>query len=415
MTFEELNLADELQQALKDIGFKTPSPVQELAIPAILDNKDVIACAQTGTGKTAAYLLPIIHRNHLHPHAGIDTLILAPTRELAVQIDQQVDGFSFYTSVSSIAVYGGNDGSVWEQQKNALKQGSPIVIATPGRLIALLTSAQISFAELRHLVLDEADRMLEMGFYDDIVKIINYLPRQRQNILFSATMPPKIRQLADKILFRPVQINIAISKPAEGIDQRAYMAYDTQKLPLIKELLQGKENELPSIVIFCSTKQNVKILEKELKKLNFSVKGFHSDLEQAEREQIMNLFRNREIQILVATDILSRGIDIEGINLVVNYDVPHDAEDYIHRIGRTARASSTGIAITFINDKEVRKFNRIEQLIEKEIPKLPLPEFLGEGPAYDVKPKPKARPGNAPNNKKKRFFKKKNNNNSNKS
>jgi ATP-dependent RNA helicase RhlE len=389
LTFSDFNLDESLFNGLTAMGYKLPTPIQELSIPIILANRDLIACAQTGTGKTAAYLLPILHKIENTPEAQrhLNTLILAPTRELAQQIDNQVEGFSYFTSVSSISVYGGGDGSVWDRQIKALKEGADIIIATPGRLIALLQTGVVKLDQLQHLILDEADRMLDMGFYDDIVKIINHLPVKRQTILFSATMPPKIRTLANKILNDPETVNIAISKPAEGILQQAYLVYDNQKLNLVKHIFE--QTDYQSAIIFASTKESVKRLGQELQRSKLTVKAFHSDLEQAERETILRDFRNKQIQVLIGTDILSRGIDVEGISLVMNYDVPPDPEDYIHRIGRTARASTTGTAITFINDKDQQKFFRIESLIGKDIPKLPLPETLGEGPIYQPEVKPK--------------------------
>lgn len=380
MTFDDFQFDYDLLDGLEAMGFTKPTPIQELAIPVILDNKDLIACAQTGTGKTAAYVLPIIDKIISSSFSHLNTLILAPTRELAVQIDQQVQGFSYYVPVSSIAIYGGGDGTIWEQQKKALKAGADIIIATPGRLISQLASGDIKLDKLEHLILDEADRMLDMGFYDDIIKIISYLPKERQTILFSATMPPKIRTLAAKILYKPEQISIAISKPAEGILQQAYMTYDAQKIPLLGEIF--KNTTYQSVIIFASTKERVKSLQFELKRIGLKAKSFHSDLEQKEREDLMNEFRSRKLQVLIGTDILSRGIDVDGIDLVVNFDVPPDPEDYVHRIGRTARAESKGTAITFINEKDQRRFHSIEALIEKEIPKLPLPEFLGAAPIY---------------------------------
>ena len=380
MTFDDFQFDYELLDGLEAMGFNKPTPIQELAIPVILANKDLIACAQTGTGKTAAYVLPIIDKILASNHSHLNTLILAPTRELAVQIDQQVQGFSYYVPVSSIAIYGGGDGAIWDQQKKALKAGADIIIATPGRLISQLASGDIKLDKLEHLILDEADRMLDMGFYDDIIKIISYLPKQRQTILFSATMPPKIRTLAAKILYKPEEISIAISKPAAGILQQAYLTYDTQKIPLLGDIF--KANTYQSVIIFAGTKERVKSLQFELKRIGLKAKSFHSDLEQKEREDLMNEFRSRKVQVLIGTDILSRGIDVDGIDLVVNFDVPPDPEDYVHRIGRTARAESKGTAITFINEKDQKRFHAIETLIEREIPKLPLPTFLGEAPVY---------------------------------
>ena len=380
MTFDDFQFDYELLDGLEAMGFNKPTPIQELAIPVILANKDLIACAQTGTGKTAAYVLPIIDKILASNHSHLNTLILAPTRELAVQIDQQVQGFSYYVPVSSIAIYGGGDGAIWDQQKKALKAGADIIIATPGRLISQLASGDIKLDKLEHLILDEADRMLDMGFYDDIIKIISYLPKQRQTILFSATMPPKIRTLAAKILYKPEEISIAISKPAAGILQQAYLTYDTQKIPLLGDIF--KATTYQSVIIFAGTKERVKSLQFELKRIGLKAKSFHSDLEQKEREDLMNEFRSRKVQVLIGTDILSRGIDVDGIDLVVNFDVPPDPEDYVHRIGRTARAESKGTAITFINEKDQKRFHAIETLIEREIPKLPLPTFLGEAPVY---------------------------------
>ncbi len=382
MNFNDFNFDEKLLDGLSSMGFDKPTPIQEQAIPLILANKDLIACAQTGTGKTAAYLLPILNKIVQNKTSNLNSLIIAPTRELAQQIDQQVEGFAYFLGVSSISVYGGGDGAAFEQQKKAMREGADIIIATPGRLIAMLTSAgSVNMSSLQHLVLDEADRMLDMGFHDDIMRIINYLPKTRQTVLFSATMPPKIRSMANKILTNPEHVNIAMSKPAEGILQQAFMAFDTQKVALVKHILNEKEHN--SVIVFASTKEKVKELGKELYRSGLSIKAFHSDLEQAEREQIMLAFKNKEVQILIGTDILSRGIDVDGISLVVNFDVPPDPEDYIHRIGRTARAETTGTAITFINPKDQRRFFSIENLIGTEIPKLPLPEFLGEAPLYE--------------------------------
>ncbi len=362
------------------MGIRTPTPIQEKAIPVIMQQKDLIACAQTGTGKTATYLLPILNKIIHTEKRHLNTLIIAPTRELAQQIDQQIEGFGYFLGVSSISIYGGGDGATWDQQRKALEEGADIIIATPGRLIALLATGKIILDHLEHLVLDEADRMLDMGFYDDIVKIINYLPKQRQTVLFSATMPPKIRTLANKILNQPVEINIAIAKPAAGILQQAYVVYDEQKWALIKHVL--KTYTWNSVLIFASTKENVKKLDAAFERAGLAAKAFHSDLDQQEREQILRAFKNKQINMIIGTDVLSRGIDVEGISLVINFDVPPDPEDYVHRVGRTARAETTGTAITFINEKDQRKFLSIENLIGETIEKLPLPASVGEGPVY---------------------------------
>jgi superfamily II DNA/RNA helicase len=364
------------------MGYEKPTPVQEMTIPIILNNHDIIACAQTGTGKTAAYTLPLLNKiaQEQEHSRHLNTLVIAPTRELALQIDQQVEGFGYFLGVSSIPVYGGSDGATWEQQRKAMEAGADIIIATPGRLIQLLAMGRVDFSHLKHLVLDEADRMLDMGFYDDILRIIKQLPENRQTLLFSATMPPKIRTLAKAILKDPKEVNIAISKPASGILQQAYLVHEPQKLPLLVKLL--KDNDYKSAIIFANSKDNVKKLGRELARLHMSVRAFHSDLDQSEREDIMNQFKSRKLQMLIGTDILSRGIDVEGIELVVNFDTPHDAEDYVHRIGRTARAERTGTAITFVNEKDYRKFLRVENLIGSEIQKLPLPEEFGPGPVF---------------------------------
>jgi superfamily II DNA/RNA helicase len=396
LTFSDFQFAPEVQEGLQSMGYKSPTPIQAQAIPLVLQNKDLIACAQTGTGKTASYLLPILHHIAQTEKKYINTLILAPTRELAQQIDQQVEGLAYFAGISSIAVYGGGDGAIYETQKRAMREGVDIIIATPGRLIAHLNSGAINLDYLQQLVLDEADRMLDMGFSDDIMRIISFLPKKRQTLLFSATMPPKIKGLATSILQQPEEVTISISKPAEGITQQAYNTHDHQKLALIESLLKNKSYK--SGIIFSSTKDKVKELDKAFRKIGIQAKAFHSDLDQSERESLLQAFRARQLPFLIGTDVLSRGIDVEGIELVVNFDVPPDAEDYIHRIGRTARAATTGTAITFINERDQRKFQAIENLIGKPIDKLPLPEGMGEAPAYQPELKrfdPK-RSGNRP-------------------
>lgn len=369
------------------MGYEKPTPIQEQAIPVILQNKDVIACAQTGTGKTAAYILPVIHKIIHTDHRHLNTLVIAPTRELAQQIDQQIEGFAYFTGVSSLPVYGGGDGATWDQQRKALDHGADIIIATPGRLIALLAGGTVNMGHLKHLILDEADRMLDMGFYEDIVRIISYLPKERQTLLFSATMPPNIRKLANKILNNPSEINISISKPAEGVRQQAYLVYDTHKVALIRQILTS--GHFTTVIVFASTKESVKKLEHTLIKADLPVKAFHSDLEQTEREEILRQFKSKQVSILIGTDVLSRGIDVEGISLVINFDVPPDPEDYVHRVGRTARAATTGTAITFINDKDQRKFFNIENMIGTTIPKLAYPKEEGEAPLYQPEVRPK--------------------------
>ncbi len=383
MKFTKFGFTPEVLEGLDAMRFEKATPVQEQTIPIIMKGKDLIGCAQTGTGKTAAYLLPLLDRQVRNPQKGVDTLILVPTRELAMQIDQHVEGFSYFMPVTSIAVYGGNDADLWSQQKNALITGAQVVVATPGRLLQHLSMGYVNMENLKHLVLDEADRMLDMGFHDDIMQIVSHLPKKRQTLMFSATMPHNIRDLAHKLLEKPEEVNIAMSKPAEGILQGAYVLYERQKLPLVKLLLRGKE--LQSILVFSSTKIKVKEIHRALLTLGFNAAAIHSDLEQKDRAEVMREFRNRNIQILVATDIIARGIDVEGIDLVINFDVPNDAEDYVHRVGRTARAESTGVALTFITDKDQRDFAQIEKLIEMEVFKIPLPQELGPAPEYNPK------------------------------
>ncbi len=385
MTFDDFEFNYDLLDGLDAMGFKNPTPIQEQAIPMIMDGDDIIACAQTGTGKTGAFLLPILDRLSYNEHPkGINTIIIAPTRELAQQIDQQIEGLAYFVGVGSIAVYGGAQGQVFETQKNALIEGADIVVATPGRLIAHLNLGYVDTSNVEHLILDEADRMLDMGFFDDLMKIITKLPADRQTLLFSATMPPKIRELAKMILKpNPKSININMSKPAEGVTQVAYILHEAQKNRLLVSLLRGKEEAYPSVILFASTKKGVIDVYRALQREKFNVAMISSDLEQQEREQVLRGFRSRKTQILVATDVMSRGIDIKEISLVINYDVPGDAEDYVHRVGRTARADSTGVAITFINERDQPRFGAIENLISMEIFKAPVPPELGATPAYE--------------------------------
>ena len=399
MDFKDFNFNPDLLEGLLAMGFRNATPIQEQAIPLILADKDLIACAQTGTGKTGAYLLPVMNKISLQENRHNNTLILAPTRELAQQIDLQVEALSYFTNISSLTVYGGGDGIAYEQQKRSMREGVDIIIATPGRLISHLSSGLLKLDQLQHLVLDEADRMLDMGFYDDIMKIISFLPEKRQTVLFSATMPPKIRTLAAKLLQNPEQISIAISQPAAGINQQAYFIHDSQKVKLLTELMNPET--YPSVLIFASTKEKVKNLGKVLRGLKFKAEAFHSDLDQKEREAILSEFKNKRVPVLIGTDVLSRGIDVEGISLVINFDVPHDPEDYVHRIGRTARAATTGTAITLVNDKDKRKFANIEKLIDKAINRIPLPEHFGPVTESDTPEKP------VNNKPRRKFFKKK--------
>lgn len=363
--FSAFGFAEELLSGLESVGFTSPTPIQVQAIPLILKQRDLIACAQTGTGKTAAFLLPIIDEIIKKPQKGIDTLIIVPTRELAVQIDQVLEGLSYFTHISSIAVYGGGDGLTWEQQKMALSKGAEIVVATPGRLLALIQEKKSLFVNLRHLVLDEADRMLDMGFYDDIIKIIKMLPEKKQTMLFSATMAPKIRKLAEKILTNPHTLSLAISKPADKIEQQRYLVHENDKLALVSKLLEKYPEE--TFILFGSTKEKVRQFYQLISKKYPDVACIHSDLDQTERESTINKFKNHQIRVLIGTDIISRGIDVDDIGVVINIDVPPDPEDYIHRIGRTARADKSGLAITLITKEDYNKWQRIERLLGKSV------------------------------------------------
>lgn len=382
MKFSELQLNANVLEALDAMRFEECTPIQEQAIPLILEGKDLIAVAQTGTGKTAAFLLPILNKlsEGNHPEDAINCVIMSPTRELAQQIDQQMEGFSYFMPTSSVAVYGGNDGVLFEQQKKGLTLGADVVIATPGRLIAHLSLGYVDLSKVSYFILDEADRMLDMGFYEDIMQIVKYLPKDRQTIMFSATMPAKIQQLANTILNNPAEIKLAVSKPAEKIIQASYVCYENQKLGIIRSLFS---EEVPErAIIFASSKIKVKEVARALKSMKLKVGEMHSDLEQVQREAVMHEFKAGRINLLVATDIVARGIDIDDIRLVINYDVPHDSEDYVHRIGRTARANHDGVAITFVSEKEQNAFKSIENFLERDIYKIPVPAELGEPPAY---------------------------------
>lgn len=381
MKFSDFELDDSLMEGINSMGYEKPSLIQEQAIPLIIEGNDLIACAQTGTGKTAAFLLPLLHHILKQDRRtdNIKALIIAPTRELAVQIDQQLEGFAYFSGVSSLAVYGGGTGSDFDIEKKALVSGAEVIVATPGRLISHLNLGYVNFSTLEFLILDEADRMLDMGFLPDIMKILSHLPKKRQTLMFSATMPNEIRKLAKTILFNHKEINLAVSKPATNVLQAAYLLHESQKIPLIQNLITGKD--LPLILIFSATKAGAKEIEKALKALKMNVRAIHSDLEQAQRSEVMNQFKSRQLQILVATDIVSRGIDVDDISLVINYNVPGEAEDYVHRVGRTARAEKSGLAITLISSEEYRKFKRIEEFIGTAVMKLPLPEALGAGPS----------------------------------
>jgi len=383
MLFTELPLCDSLLEGLQAMNFTETTPIQEQAIPVILDKKDVIAVAQTGTGKTAAFLLPLLNnlQTEKQDQHKVNAIIMEPTRELAQQVDQQMEGFSYFTPFSSVAVYGGNDSDAWDVQKRGLLKGAEVVIATPGRLLSHINLYKIDFSGVKYFILDEADRMLDMGFFDDIMKIANLLPKDRQTIMFSATMPPKIQQLAKTILHNPKEITIAVTRPPETIMQTAYICYEPQKLEIVKLLFKDKKPN--KVILFSGSKQKVKDIAKTLKRMGLSADEMHSDLDQAQRDHVMHEFRNERVDILVATDIVARGIDIDDISLVINFDVPYDVEDYVHRIGRTARAGDTGMAITFVSPQEQFRFSQIESFLQKVIYKIPVPTELGAAPEYN--------------------------------
>ncbi|MBR4547642.1 MAG: DEAD/DEAH box helicase [Paludibacteraceae bacterium] len=402
MYFDELALSDDVLDALWDMHFDECTPVQAETIPVILDHRDVISCAQTGTGKTAAYVLPLLTNLAYDDHDPnkLNAIIMAPTRELAQQIDQQVHGFGFYVPFSAVAVYGGNDGGAWSTQSTGLTQGADIAIATPGRLLSLMNIYDIDFSGVKYFILDEADRMLDMGFYDDIMTIVAKLPKDRQTIMFSATMPENIRRMAKAIMNNPVEVQIAVSRPPETIHQMAVDLYEGQKTPFLLHYL--KDKNLKKVILFAGKKQRVKDLTHMLHLKHVDARAMHSDLEQKERDEVMLDFRNGKVDVLVATDIVSRGIDVDDIPLVINYDVPRDAEDYVHRIGRTARAENSGEAITLVSKEDQFFFHKIETFLHRDIERLSVPSELGEVPArYVPSSKGKER-------KRKPFFRKKN-------
>jgi ATP-dependent RNA helicase RhlE len=377
MIFDDLDLNPELLESIDYMGFRETTPIQEKAIPVIMSGRDLIACAQTGTGKTAAYLLPIMNHISERRPSHTHTLVLVPTRELALQIDQQIQGLAYTLNITSLAVYGGGDGSGWDQEKAALSKGADIIVATPGRLISHLNQGYVKFNQVEVLVLDEADRMLDIGFYDDIMRITSFVPKKRQTLMFSATMPPNIRSMSKHIMKNPAEISLEMSKPPEGVVQAVYILSDNQKLPLINSLIADNP-DYHSILIFSSTKKKVSEIVRGLRSKSYLVEGISSDLEQKEREDMLVRFRTRKTRVLVATDVLSRGIDIKDINLVINFDAPSDAEDYVHRVGRTARAETTGVAVTLVNRADMPKIQRIEKLIGNRIYNAPLPAFIAE-------------------------------------
>lgn len=383
-TFDQFDLLPEIQYGIQDLGYKSCTPIQAEAIPLILQGKDLIGCAQTGTGKTAAFVIPMLQHIQNHPGKDIKALVIVPTRELAKQIDELIDGLAYHSPVRSVAVYGGGQSADWSVQQNAIKNGADILIATPGRLIAHMQLGYLDLSHLKFLVLDEADKMLDMGFYEDIMGIIHKTPTERQTLMFSATMPPNIRKMAKEILRNPEEISIKVSLPAEKIRQYIYLAHDNQKTALLEQIF--KDKTVGMMILFTSRKRFVNDIVRSLRKLKFVAEGIHSDKEQTERESILNDFKNGKIQILVATDILSRGIDVDGVTHVVNFDCPQDPEDYVHRIGRTARAAAEGEAYTFVNVEDLRKLKRIEQMIGRTLPRLPLPEGLGNGPSENDVP-----------------------------
>lgn len=399
MKFEELDLNYDVLDALDAMNFSECTPIQEQAIPVALEGRDLIAVAQTGTGKTAAYLLPVISQlsDYEHPEDAVNCVVMAPTRELAQQIDRQMEGFSYFLPISSVAIYGGTDGKEFGRQQRGLKLGADVIIATPGRLLAHLSMGYVDLSKVSYFILDEADRMLDMGFYDDIMQIARQLPAERQTLMFSATMPPKIQQLAKSILHNPAEIKIAVSRPTDKIDQSAFVCFEPQKLGILKYLFKKVHSH--RVIVFASSKLKVKELCRELRRYNLRIGEMHSDLEQKERDDVMLDFRAGNIDILVATDIVARGIDIDDISMVVNYDVPREPEDYVHRIGRTARAGTDGKAVTFVSAEEQWKFGMIEKFLEYEVRKEVVPEELGETPEYNPSKRARQNPDKKGNSK----------------
>lgn len=369
MKFDELALSYDVLDALDAMNFDECTPIQEQAIPVALQGRDLIAVAQTGTGKTAAFLLPVIDELGMRePSDSVKCVVMTPTRELALQIDRQLEGFSYFLPISSTAIYGGTDGAGYAQQQRALKMGAEVIIATPGRLLAHLSMGYVDLSQVEFFILDEADRMLDMGFYDDIMQIAAHLPKDRQTLMFSATMPPKIQKMAKALLTDPVEVKIAVSKPTDKVEQRACICHDGEKIGILTKLF--REENSKRVIVFASSKLKVKELARELRRLKFKAGEMHSDLEQSHREVVMNDFRNGHIDILVATDIVARGIDIDDISMVVNFDVPHDCEDYVHRIGRTARANAEGVAVTLVGDRDRRKFRAIEDFLGYKVTRM---------------------------------------------
>ena len=383
MKFDELKLSSKILEAVSFMGFEETTQIQERSIPLILEGKDLIAVAQTGTGKTAAFALPILDKIFQNGRNAIQALIIVPTRELAIQIERQIQGFAYFLDISSIAVYGGGSGNDFTSEKQAIQAGVQVIVATPGKLISHIKMGYVDFSSLSFLVLDEADRMLDMGFYDDITSIVSNIPKLRQTLLFSATMPDMISNLGAKMMNKPERISIAVSKPAEGVLQGIYLVYERQKISLINSLIQNKP-DYSSIIIFCATKRNVTEIVRSLKSSNSKVSGMSSDLEQKDREELMRLFKAKKIRIVVATDVISRGIDIDDINLIINYSVPPDPEDYVHRVGRTARAEKSGVAITLVNPEDMKNLEKIQKLIGYNIQTMQVPQELGEQPTWSI-------------------------------
>ena len=403
MYFTDFDFEDEILDALDAMRFEECTPIQEQTIQPLLDGRDLIGVAQTGTGKTAAYLLPVLNKlcQGGYPEDAINCVIMAPTRELAQQIDRQLEGFTYFMPISGVAVYGGNDGQRYNQELRGMAKGADIIVATPGRLISHINLGNIDLSKVSFFILDEADRMLDMGFYNDIMTIAKQLPKNRQTMLFSATMPEEIRRLAANILTDPLQITLALAKPADGITQQAYICHEGQKPGIIKDIFKDESSE--RVILFTSRKTKVKEISLMLKKQGFNVGEMHSDLSQSERDEIMFLYKSRKIDIIVATDILARGIDIDDIRIVINYDVPRDCDDYIHRIGRTARAGTKGRAITFVSEEDQEYFKRIEDFIEQDVPKLEVPAELGEAPAYNPESKKENKKAKGKHNQKKGY------------
>ncbi|GAA5520929.1 DEAD-box ATP-dependent RNA helicase CshA [Fodinibius salicampi] len=378
LSFEQFTLNEKLSLGLQDLNYTDPTPIQEECIPLILNGRDVIGAAQTGTGKTGAFVIPLIQRIMENPSEHTQALILSPTRELAQQIEEQIFALGYHTGVSSATVTGGSD---YGTQVKAIRAGVDIIVATPGRLIDQMKVLDLDFSHLNYLVLDEADRMLDMGFLPDVMKIVKKLPEERQTMLFSATMVEEVQKVVDQVMKNPAEVEFEVSKPAESVDQQIYFVHPKQKLKLFEKLFDADKYE--TAIVFCATKRGTDEVERMLKKRGVDAVSMHGDRDQKERNEALRLFKNRSHPVMVATDVLSRGIDIDDVSLIVNFDVPNNPEDYIHRIGRTGRYDKSGTAITFVSNKDKKYYHSIKEVVGDQLSVKELPEEKNESQGND--------------------------------